>query len=94
MDKREARHILVSQLQSLRDKSYSELVKMVGGEPVDLEITGSSGVRYGIEVQIFWDDRPNGNVRVMGAIDDGGWRACFPLCESFIKTPQNTFVGE
>ena len=36
---------------------------------------------------MFWDDQEGGNMRVLGAVDDGGWRAFVPLCEDFIKTP-------
>ena len=38
--------------------------------------------------------RPGGNVRVIGSIDDGGWRAFVPLSDSFIKAADGRFVGE
>jgi hypothetical protein len=47
-----------------------------------------------VEIQTFWDSQPGGNVRVMGSIDDGGWRAFLPLSRSFIKSAVDSFVGE
>jgi hypothetical protein len=40
-----------------------------------------------LEIQIQWDNNPGGDVRVMGAIDDGGWRAFLPLSSDLIMTP-------
>ena len=67
---------------------------MIDAEPITGERTGPSGKWYQIEIQAFWDGKPDGDIRVMGSIDDGGWRAYFPLCEDFIKSPSNEFVGE
>jgi hypothetical protein len=47
-----------------------------------------------VTVQAFWDNRPNGNVRILGCADDGGLRAFVPLSDSFIVAPDGTFVGE
>ena len=53
-----------------------------------------SGKQYQVEIEFFWDGKPDKNIRVMGAIDDGGLRAMMPLTESFILSPDGTFVGE
>nr|VFJ93555.1 MAG: hypothetical protein BECKLFY1418B_GA0070995_104719 [Candidatus Kentron sp. LFY] len=61
---------------------YDTLVKYVGKT-----FTYQSGKEedfYQIEIMFFFDDREKQNVRVAGAIDDGGWRSFFPLGESFI----------
>ena len=42
----------------------------------------------------MWEYRPGGNVLVTGSIDDGGWRAVSPLTRSFIKSADESFVGE
>jgi len=94
MNKKEARQIIQAELESYRAKPYSELVKMIDAEPVTGEVTGPSGKLYQIEIQAFWDGKPNGDIRVMGCIDDGGWRAVHPLTDDFIKSPSNNFVGE
>ena len=94
MDKKEATQILSSELEAHRSKPYSELVELIGGEPIVSEPEGHDGVSYCIEILVFWDDKPDQDVRVNGSIDDGGWRAFFPLCDGFIKNSSNEFVDE
>ena len=94
MNKDEAKKIITSELDQYRAKPYSELVRMIDCEPVTKEHHGSSGQWYQIEVEAFWDDKPNENIRVIGSIDDGGWRAYCPLNSDFIKSPSDQFVGE
>lgn len=88
MDQSEARVLLATHLASLRQRSYAELVALIGGLRV-VEVSGPSGVQYQIEVEVRWDspvDRTN--VRVMGGIDDGSVRgALSPVNDSFIRTP-------
>ena len=72
---------------------YSDLVSLVG-RPQVTELRGTTGARYQVEVEVYWDDRPGGAVRVIGSIDDGGWRAIKPLTADFILAPDGTIVGE
>lgn len=58
------------------------------------EVTAESGIWYQGEVQVSWDGGPDGAIRVMASVDDGGWRAIVPLTEDFILAPDGTFVGE
>lgn len=93
MDIDEARNLLSHKLAEYRLLSYSNLAARMNA--VDCaEVLGPAGVEYQIEVEVMWDDRPGGDIRVIGAIDDGGWRAFVPLCDSFIMTPDGRFVGE
>ena len=95
MDRIETRSILSDHLNHYRLRSYTDLAGWVSEGRIDTaEIVAPSGARYQIEIQFFWDNRPNRNVRVMGAIDDGGERAFFPLTDSFILSPEGQFVGE
>ena len=94
MDKKEAQSLLEKALKLYRDKAYSILSSMVEQEPDISEVTGESGTNYQIEVQAFWDDKPFGNVRVLGCIDEGGFRMFSPVTDDFIKSPSNEFVGE
>jgi hypothetical protein len=94
MDKAEARAILAAQLESLRSTSYHELVERLLDDPETTEATGPSGTAYQLESQAFWDGGPGGDLRVTVSIDDGGWRAFVPLTESFIVSPDGSFVGE
>jgi hypothetical protein len=69
MDKQEAKTVLTTKLRKYRRLAYDELVAKI--IDVDcLEVTGASGVEYQIEVQFFWDGEADGDVRVMGSIDD------------------------
>ena len=108
MNKREAKAILAEQVARLRRQSYSELRRYIskerfrigpisfgGGENVEaLEVTGESGAEYQLEIGAVWDDRPDGDLRIIVSIDDGGLRAFAPLTESFIIAPDGSFVGE
>ncbi len=95
MHRKEARSILSEHLARYRSRSYAELASWVREDRNDTaETFGRSGTRYQIEVQFFWDDRPEAGVRVCASIDDGGIRAFFPLTDSFILSPEGEFVGE
>jgi hypothetical protein len=91
MDRAEARGILLAQLEPWRRRSYAELSGRIG-ESSRFETTGQSGTLYQGDVQVFWDDKPNGAVRVMAAIDDGGLRAFVPLTQDFILGSDGTFI--
>ncbi len=94
MNKEMAKELINNELNKLRDKPYLELIKMIDSEPITDEIEGTDGKKYQFEIQAFWDDKPNSNVRIIGSIDDGGWRAISPLTYSFIKSPSNEFIDE
>jgi len=46
-----------------------------------------------LEILIRWDGKRGGDVRVMGSIDDGGWRAFLPLCSDLLMTPSGEVEG-
>jgi hypothetical protein len=93
LDNDEAKSLLTSHLRSYRDRTYAELAALIGTVQV-AQLAGAGGVEYQVEITFHWDDRSGGDIRVMGSIDDGGWRAFIPLCDSFIMAPDGTFVGE
>ena len=93
MDQIEARGVLRAHLDEWRRRTYAELTSEVS-ESRQLQTTGQSGTQYQVDVQVRWDDKPNGDIRVLGGIDDGGWRAFAPLTEDFILGPDGKFVGE
>ncbi len=93
MDREKAMAVLAEQLERYRTKSYTELKDLLG--QVDAyEVATADGFAYQIEIQVFWDSKPDGDIRVIGAIDDGGWRAFSPLSDDFIITPDGAFLGE
>ena len=92
MDKSEAKRVLVKHLGKYKAKTYAELKELI--DELDVcEIAGRSGVLYQLEVQVIWDDKPNGLIRVHAAIDDGGWRAYCPLSGSLLVSPSHLDGG-
>jgi hypothetical protein len=94
MNNDEATQLLERELAGFRDEPYTDLVGRIPAGSMDYQRSAVSGVKYQLEIQFFWDDRPGGNIRVMGSIDDGSWRAFVPLSRSFIKSADGSFVGE
>ena len=91
MGNEEARTILREHIQTFRERSYADLVTVLGKSQV-AEAVGLSGARYQLEVLVQWDSRPGGSVRVLGAIDDGGARAFKPLTEDFLIAPTGALL--
>lgn len=93
MNKTEALHVLLEQLRLWRKRSWSDLRNEIGRSQ-RFEVTAESGTWYQGKIQAFWDDKPDGAIRVIASVDDGGWRAFVPLTADFILAPDGTFVGE
>ena len=93
MNNDEAKEILKQHLARYRERTYAKLRNLID-ESETIECSSPSGVTYQIQTQVFWDSEPEGNLRVAGAIDDGGWRALAPLCDDFIMAPDGSFIGE
>jgi len=94
MNNEEALQVIEEELAIFRAESYDYLVQRISAGSLDCERSAASGAKYQVQVQFFWDDRPGGNIRVMGSIDDVGWREFLPLSRSFIKSADGSFVGE
>ena len=86
--------MLADKLSEYRKLTYEQLVSKVDQKSDRFELTRSSGVMYQVVIRMVWDDKDGEDVRVLGLIDDGGWRAFFPLADSFIVAPNGAFVGE
>jgi hypothetical protein len=93
MDNGEAAAVLREHLDGYRQRAYSELIGL-RGRPQTAELRGASGSRYQVEVEVQWDGKPGGALRVLGSIDDGGLRSLRPITQDFILAPDGTFVGE
>jgi hypothetical protein len=94
MDKAEVQRLISTELEAYRAKTYKELVSLIGSEPITYDVTGSDGTKYQIEIEAAWDNEPNGNIRILGSIDDGGFRSFCPMSDDFIKSPSDEFIGE
>ncbi len=93
MDNREAAAVLRGHLDGYRLRAYSELLGL-RGRPQTAELRGASGGSYQVEVEVHWDGKLGGAVRVLGSIDDGGVRSLRPISQDCILAPDGTFVGE
>jgi len=94
MDRAEALSIAHAELAELRQETYARLVDRLLDKQEDFERLGTGGMRYSVELQAFWDDKPHENLRVSAAVDDGGLRSFAPLTADFIVAPDGSFVGE
>ena len=87
--------VLDGVVDALRREPYGTLVARYLRESDEYTVVAESGVQYQVEVQAFWDrPRQPGDLRVIIAIDDGGWRAFRPLSTDFIVASDGSFVGE
>lgn len=93
MNKEEAKSVLAKLLGEYRAKTYNELLYLLETQDTS-ELKAESGRNYQLEFQAVWDDKKGGNLRIIGSIDDGGWRAFIPLTDGFIIAPNGEFVGE
>jgi hypothetical protein len=91
MHNAEAKSLLANDLHTLAGRSFSDLVAMIGDDQVK-SVSGESGVNYQIELSVYWDSAPRENLRIMGAIDDGGLRALLPLTDFLIMKPDGTLI--
>lgn len=89
MNTQEARELIRDELATYQRKSFGELVQLMDQE-FHYEKQGSSGTSYQVEILILWDSKPNGAILILDSIDDGGWRAFFPLTDSIIVTQSET----
>ena len=108
MNKAEATGLIQHEVDNLRSRSYAELRGMIDAEPITGERTGLSGEKYQFEIESLWDNKPGGNIRVLGIIAESPHKPVFwkipvlrwiPIYTSsvthdFIKNPSGEFVGE
>ncbi len=84
MDNSEARRVLQRYLRDYVQLGYEDLAERVGTQS-SVTHTSDSGVHYQLRFETFWDDGPDGAVRVIGTIDDGTLlKAMLPLTEGLL----------
>lgn len=94
VDKTEARAIALKEISALGTRPWAELRDCYLRNPETVEVDGPSGTRYQVKTHAVWDSKKDGDLRIFVEVDDGGWRAFVPLSESFIISPDGSFVGE
>jgi len=87
MNKAEAFGVVAIELAKFKAKSYDELKSIIDfSDSKEHEL--ENGKYYQTQTQVFWDNpKEKKNIRVYCAIDDGGWRAFFPIVTAFIISP-------
>lgn len=88
MDRKIAELILAQELDNAKKIGYRKLAKHVGGQPITRDVVASDGKRYLLEINIYWDGKKNGPIRLIVCVDDGGWRALKPLTIDAIVDPE------
>ena len=92
---RELSTLLQEELDEQRKRPYHDLSKYVLENKVEAYEIETDGRIYEIEIQYFWDDKPNEDIRVMGNINEQGTLSVYkPLTSDFIMAPDGNFVGE
>ncbi len=89
MDNSEAIEILENELDLYRPKSYSELKSMISSKPIGKEVRTYNDADYNIEVVVNWDEKPEGDIKVLAYVEDGEMRSFIPITKSFIKSPDD-----
>lgn len=87
MDRDEAALVLADALTRYEGRGHAELARSIG--QVDAyAVTGPSGAEYQVEIDVLWDDRPGGAIRVLASVDDGSLRASFrPVSDDLLIAP-------
>jgi hypothetical protein len=88
----EARGELRSEFLKLRAAGYDELVKRLAGKQERWDVVALSGATYHVELEGFWDDKEQRDLRVVASIDDGGLRAFLPFTDAFTISPSGSIT--
>lgn len=95
MNREEAKRVAQQYLAQFRDVPYDGLRHLMARCPLACDAVGPSGIRYQLELQIQWNDQPNGDLRVVALADDLSLPSSVrPEAVDFIRAPDGTFVGE
>jgi len=89
MNDDEAMTIVRQELTKYRCRPYVELSRLVDSRIPTLIVKGSSATEYQLVIHVRWEGKRDGDIRVIGLIDNGGWRAFVPLSEDFITGPND-----
>ena len=102
MSKDEMRAILSERLSKYRLWSYAQLAEREGDSLEHVDGIASDGTAYFMELEVFWDDKPGGNIRVIGNLSAEPQKPLLgflpiylsDVSDSFIMSPDGRFVGE
>ena len=93
MNKEEAVEIAEKELEKFRALSYEEIASKIGKQE-NFEYSTEKGEPYRVEVDVFYDDSEDQNIRVISMISYSFWTDISPVSSGFIVAPDGRFVGE
>lgn len=74
MNTQQAEAVLEEIISEFGNLSYEHLAGMIGQKPHRRRVHD-----FNVVIEVVWDNKADGDVRVLGAIDDGSIRAFLPL---------------
>jgi hypothetical protein len=87
MGDEEAKGVLRAEFLKLQAAGYDALAERLAGKQEHSDVIALSGATYHVELQGFWDDKEQRDLRVVASIDDGGLRAFLPFTDAFTISP-------
>ncbi len=91
--KEQMEKILKEKVDELMNLRYEDLLRLVDKEPEHITYgIPENEDFYQIEIDVFFDDEKQKNIRVLGTIDNGGMSAFFPLNYGFIMTSEGKIL--
>lgn len=93
MDKIEAEQLAEMELESYRSLKYEAIATKLGTQDC-FERETEDGNKYSVEVDFFYDDAEEGNIRVIAMISNSLWTSISPFSSDFIVAPDGSFIGE
>jgi hypothetical protein len=82
-----AQTLLDQELARLRELGWPTLRNLIPRGTDVKEIAGADGVAYQLESIVLWDAVPDGRIRLLVNVHDGGWRYFLPLTADDLIEP-------
>jgi len=90
-NKVEARSELKRLIAEHEQYTYDALHRLVD-QRKRLEFSTATGTWYQAVIEVMWDDKPGGTIRVLVSLDDGGASAFHPMTDSVLVDPPGVVV--
>jgi len=94
VDREEAGQLIAQQFQIFRDKSYSDLAKMIEKGPVNAKSLEQAAKSIGSRLRFFGNSHRNWKIRFLSSIDDGGFWGFSPFSSDFIRDELDEFIDD